>query len=137
MAPPITGEINQLATIAPVCCQSAMPQPPAARPAPRTPPTIEWVVETGAPMAVAKFSQSPAARSAAIISQMNVSRSLIEPGSMMPCLMVLTTSPPAMIAPADSKMAAMMMAPVSVMACEPTAGPTLLATSLAPMFIAM
>lgn len=35
------------------------------------------------------------------------------------------------------KKAAMKIAPVSVMAFDPTAGPTLLATWLAPMFIAM
>ena len=36
-----------------------------------------------------------------------------------------------------SKIAAIVIAPASVRAFEPTAGPTLLATSLAPMFIAM
>ena len=35
------------------------------------------------------------------------------------------------------QLSAMMMAPTRVRALEPTAGPTLLATSLAPMFIAM
>ena len=61
----------------------------------------------------------------------------IASGEMMPLRIVPVTSPPAMIAPAASNMAAMMMAPVSVRVLEPTAGPTLLATSLAPMFIAM
>ena len=58
-------------------------------------------------------------------------------GSMMPFFTVLTTSPPAMIAPAASKKAAMAIAVVRVIANDPTAGPTLFATSLAPMFMAM
>ena len=43
----------------------------------------------------------------------------------------------AISAPAISKVAAIMMAPVIEIAREPTAGPTLLATSLAPIFMAM
>ena len=123
--------------MAPIFPQLAMPIPPAAIPAPSTPPTIECVVETGAPRAVAMFSQMAPASNAAIISHIKVSVSVICAGSMMPFLIVLTTSPPASNAPDASKIAAIMMAPVSVNAFEPTAGPTLLATSLAPMFIAM
>ena len=55
----------------------------------------------------------------------------------MPEAMVLTTSPPASMAPAVSKMAAMSSALPRVSALEPTAGPMLLATSLAPMLSAM
>ncbi len=117
--------------------QSAISRPPAAIPAPSTPPTIEWVVETGAPSAVAIFSQTAPASRAAIINQIKVSASPIMSGLIMPFLMVLTTSPPAMRAPAASKIAAIMMAPVRVRAREPTAGPTLLATSLAPIFMAI
>ena len=51
--------------------------------------------------------------------------------------MVLTTSPPARIAPLASKIAAIIIAPASVIACDPTAGPTLFATSFAPIFIAI
>ena len=58
-------------------------------------------------------------------------------GSMMPPLMVPTTSPPATMAPSASKTAATQMAQPMVMAPEPTAGPMLLATSFAPMFMAM
>lgn len=47
--------------------------------------------------------------------------------------MMPPTSPPAMMAPAASKTAAMQITIVMVMAIDPTAGPT----SLAPMFIAM
>ena len=50
---------------------------------------------------------------------------------------VLTTSPPAMMAPAPSQTAAIASAPASVSAFDPTAGPMLLATSLAPTFNAM
>ncbi len=55
----------------------------------------------------------------------------------MPFLMVCTTSPPAIKAPPPSKTAAMTIAPPIVSAFDPTAGPTLLATSFAPMFIAI
>ena len=58
MMPPSTGEITQLEVILPIDPQLATPQPPAAMPAPKTPPTIEWVVDTGAPTYVAKFSHS-------------------------------------------------------------------------------
>ena len=50
---------------------------------------------------------------------------------------VVMTSPPAIIAPAASKTAAISSAPIKVMAFEPTAGPTLLATSLAPILSAI
>ena len=98
---------------------------------------MECVVDTGAPIEVARLIQRAAASSAASITQRNVSGLAIISGSMMPLRMVLTTSPPAMMAPIASKTPAMASAPSSVMAPEPTAGPTLLATSLAPIFIAM
>ncbi len=77
------------------------------------------------------------ASTAPVISQMKLRGSPTISGLMMPPLMVLMTSPPAIRAPADSKIAAMMIAPVIVNAPDPTEGPTLLATSLAPMFMAM
>ena len=55
----------------------------------------------------------------------------------MPFEMVPTTSPPASKAPALSKIAAMIRAPTIVKAFAPTAGPTLFATSFAPMFNAI
>ena len=137
MRPPSIGEITQLEAIAPILLQLAISQPPAAIPAPNTPPTMECVVETGAPTAVARLSHNAPANRAAIISQIKVSLSPINAGSMIPFLIVLTTSPPATSAPAASKMTAITIAPVSVNALEPTAGPTLLATSLAPIFIAI
>ena len=120
-----------------IVAQLTMLMPAAATPAPSTAPTIECVVDTGAPTAVAMFNHSAAASKAASISQMKVSVSSISSGRMMPLRMVLTTSPPAMNAPAASQTAAMTSAPTRLRAREPTAGPTLLATSLAPMFIAM
>ena len=135
--PPNTGEITQLAAICPIFAQSTIAKPLAAMPEPIMAPTIECVVETGAPTAVAMFSHKAAANNAAIINQTKVSESGIKLGSIMPLRMVPTTSPPAINAPAASKIAAMTNAPTSVKALEPTAGPTLLATSFAPIFIAI
>jgi len=56
---------------------------------------------------------------------------------MIPFLTVFTTAPPAIIAPADSKNAARITAPPRVIAPAQTAGPTLFATSFAPIFIAI
>src|SRR5690606_12084903 len=113
--------------------QLAIPIPPAARPAPSTPPTIEWVVDTGAPIQVAKLSQRAPASSAAVMSQIKVVVSDTSSGLIIPDLMVPTTLPPAISAPAASQNPANTIAPVRVRAPEPTAGPTLLATSLAPI----
>src|SRR5690554_8004853 len=136
-APPNTGEITQLATILPMTFQSAMAQPPAAIPAPSTPPTMECVVETGAPIQVARLSHSAPASSAAVINHTNALGSSRVVGSIMPPLIVETTSPPAMSAPDASKIAASTTAAPKESAPEPTAGPTLLATSLAPMLMAI
>ena len=137
MTPPSTGESTQLEAIVPSTHQFATPKPPAAIPAPSTPPTIECVVDTGARKIVAKCTQIAPAIKVASITNKNTCESLIFLGSIMPDLMVLTTSPPAKIAPLASQIAAIIIAPVSVIACDPTAGPTLLATSFAPMLIAI
>ncbi len=129
--------MTQLAAMPPSWPQFAAPDPAAASPPPRTAPMIECVVDTGAPKAVARLSQMAAASSAAVISQMKRSGSVTASGRMMPFWMVETTSPPAMSAPAASNTAAMISAPTIDIAFDPTAGPTLLATSLAPMFMAM
>jgi hypothetical protein len=136
-SPPSTGDTTQLATMPLRVPQLAASRPPAITPAPNTAPTIECVVDTGAPMAVAKLSHSAPASRAAVMTQMKRLVSAIASGLMMPPRMVETTSPPAIKAPATSKMAARTIAPVMVMERDPTAGPTLLATSLAPMFMAM
>ncbi len=135
--PPISGEMTQLAAIPSSGPQATADIPAAAIPAPTTPPTTAWVVDTGAPIQVARFTHSAEESRAAIIAQMKASVLGIRAGFTMPLEMVSTTSPPAMIAPAVSKMAAISSAPDMVSAFEPTAGPTLLVTSLAPMFIAM
>ena len=57
--------------------------------------------------------------------------------SIIPFLIVLTTSPPAINAPPPSKIAAITIAPPIVSAFDPTAGPTLFATSFAPIFMAI
>ena len=137
MAPPRTGEITQLAAIAAMVGQLTAASPVAAMPDPMTPPTMAWVVETGAPIQVARLSHRAAASRAASMAVMKMPISAIGVGSMIPLAMVETTSPPAITAPAVLPTAAMSRAPNMVMAREPTAGPMLLATSLAPMFSAM
>src|SRR5690606_11388223 len=132
--PPMTGEMTQLATMPPMVGQATTAGPAAATPDPITPPTMAWVVDTGAPSTVARLTHTAAANRAAIISRMKSAASMAAGGVMMPLEMVSTTSPPARIAPAASHTAAMTRAAVRVMALLPTAGPTLLATSLAPMF---
>ena len=135
--PPKTGDITQLAAIAAIVFQLTSWNPTAAIPAPITPPTTEWVVETGAPTIVAKFTQIAAAKSAAIIAFIKILLSGTSFGSIIPLEIVETTSPPANNAPALSKTAAISSAANILMAFEPTAGPTLLATSLAPIFKAI
>ena len=127
----------QLAAIIDMDPQSTAPSPAAAMPAPMTPPTTEWVVETGAPIQVATLTQSAEEMSADIIAQMKTCASAKEAGSIIPLEIVDTTSPPARSAPALSLSAAMAMAPPMVSAFAPTAGPMLFATSLAPIFTAM
>src|SRR6056297_3788738 len=137
MIPPKTGEITQLAAILAMVGQFTAAKPAAAIPAPMTPPTTEWVVETGAPTLVARLTQSAAEISAASMAPTKMRASATLLGSIMPLEMVDTTSPPAKSAPADSQIAAITMAPPMVRALAPTAGPMLLATSLAPMLSAM
>ena len=50
MMPPSTGEMTQLAAMPPMLDQWMESEPAAMMPAPTTPPTTAWVVETGAPM---------------------------------------------------------------------------------------
>ena len=52
---------------------------------------------------------------------------------MIPLRIVLVTCPPATAAPRNSKMAAIMIAVLTVIAPEPTDVPMTLATSLAPI----
>ncbi len=112
-------------------------KPAAAMPEPITPPTIAWVVETGAPSQVARLSQTAEAISAAIIAQTKIPGAATAAGATIPPEIVETTSPPAISDPAVSKITAMIRAPDIVSAFAPTAGPMLFATSLAPMLSAM
>src|SRR5210317_55320 len=100
ITPPNTGEIAQLAAIFDMVPQSTAAKPAAAMPAPITPPTTEWVVDTGAPTHVARLTHKADEISAAIIAQMKIWPSETEAGSMIPLEIVDTTSPPASKAPA-------------------------------------
>ena len=137
ITPPSTGEITQLAAILLIVVQLTALKPAAAIPAPITPPTTECVVDTGAPTQVARLTHKAADKRAAIIAQIKTSADCIVVGAIMPFAIVETTSPPAMIAPALSKTAAIAIAPAMVNAFAPTAGPILFATSFAPMLSAM
>ena len=106
-------------------------------PAPNTPPTMEWVVETGAFRMVARLIHAAAARRTAIITRTKSSTCISGSGVTIPFEIFETTSPPARRAPTVSHTAAITRAAAIVSALLPTAGPILLATSLAPMFSAM
>ena len=116
ITPPSTGEMIQLEAIRKSSAQFTTLKPPATIPAPKIPPTSECVVETGAPIAVAKCNQTaPEARAASIkATKTRGSARWVE--SIMPDLIVSTTSPPAIIAPIASQIAAMRIAPTSVIA---------------------
>ena len=84
------------------------------------------------------MSQTAAPMSVDIMIDKNTCGSLLaRVESIIQPLIVSTTSPPAINAPLASNIAAIIIAPVSVRAFEPTAGHILFATSLAHMFIAM
>ncbi len=68
MRPPSRGEIIHEAAILPMVPHETMAKPPAAIPAPITPPTIECVVDTGALSHVAKVNHSAADRRAAAMA---------------------------------------------------------------------
>ena len=93
-------------------------------PAPITAPTIACVVETGAFSHVARLIQTAADNSAAIISQPSLPLAAICAVSMMWEEMVVTTGPPAIVAPRISKIAAITSACAMVIARAPTAAPT-------------
>src|SRR6056300_613572 len=137
ISPPITGEITQLAAIFAMVGQLITAIPAAAAPPPITPPTMEWVVETGALSAVARLIHSAAARREQTIKSRNDSALKDSSGLMIPLATVLTTSPPASSAPALSHITAIVRAPPIERTPPPTAGPILFATSLAPMLRAI
>src|SRR5690606_23706996 len=70
--PPMTGEMTQLAAIAPMVGQFTMAKPADTMPEPTTPPTTACVVDTGAPINVARLTHRADASSAAIMTMMKV-----------------------------------------------------------------
>ncbi len=123
--------------MAPIIGHCTISKPEAAIPAPTTPPTMACVVETGAPRYVARWIHSAADSMAAVMTSTNSTTRIDSSGRKIRFDTVSTTSPPARMAPAASQIAAMTSALVMVSARLPTAGPMLLATSLAPTFSAM
>ena len=97
-------------------------------------PMMLCVVETGHPIQLATVSQSAAASREESIPQTRISGlPRIGVGSMMPFRMVLVTFPPAIKAPENSKIAAMIIACLILIAHDPTEVPSALATSFAPI----
>src|SRR6185437_9875083 len=135
-AAPRTGVAIQLVAIAAIDSQFTAPMPAAVAPAPITPPTMAWVVETGAPIQVEKLIQRADEISAASMMWIRIAGSEMASGTTIAVEMVATTALPARRAPRLSQTAAMASAPAIVIALAPTAGPTLLATSFAPMLSA-
>src|SRR4051812_23868693 len=103
---PRIGETIQLMVISAMDDHFTAPTPATTAPAPMMLPTIECVVETGALIQVARLIQSAAASSAAIMISMIWSVLVSASGLMMSDLMVATTLPPAITAPAISQNAA-------------------------------
>jgi hypothetical protein len=94
-------------------------------------------VETGAFKYVAKFNHNAAASKAASIANINIFGSEKLEISMIPFLIVFTTSPQAITAQENSHIAAITNAHFIFIALLQTAGHTLLATSFAQIFIAI
>lgn len=130
------GDVTQLDEISTITRQLTGSGPTAAMPAPMTAPTIAWVVETGALSQVARLTHKAAAISAAIMIQASNPSGTCTASTILD-EMVFTTSPPAIVAPRISKIAAITSACAIVIARAPTAAPTLFVTSFAPIFIAM
>ncbi len=64
MVPASSGEISQLEAMVPTLPQATASMPRPTAPKPTMAPTMEWVVETGQPLAEAISSQMAAASSA-------------------------------------------------------------------------
>ena len=136
--PARSGDTTQLAAICPTLphATASTEIPTAAKPT--MAPTMECVVETGHPLMLAIRSHVAAASSAdSMPNTSNSGVSVSTAGSMIPLRFVEVTSPPARYTPANSKIAAMMMACFNVRALEPTEVPMAFATSFAPIPQAM
>jgi len=88
---------------------------------------------------VAVFIHKAAPRRVDNITNINILElaTASQEGVIIPHLIVFTTSQPAIMAHQASKMTAIIIAQANVSAFDPTAGPILFATSLAPIFIAI
>ncbi|MBT3729025.1 hypothetical protein HOF65_03965 [bacterium] len=86
---------------------------------------------------VAIFTQRAAQANVAIIIAINCIEFSINAGSIIHFLIVFTTSPPAIITPDASNIAAIIIAHVIVIAFDQTAGHILLATSFDQIFMAI
>jgi hypothetical protein len=95
------------------------------------------VVETGALRYVARFNHNAPANKADNITIIKAVGSVKVDISIIPFFTVFTTSHPAIVAPSTFPSAAITIAHLIVIAPDPTAGQTLLATSLAPILIAI
>jgi len=132
-----TGEITQEAAIFHIVHQDTIETQKAAIHAHITPQTIEWVVETGAFKYVARFNHNAAASKAASIANINIFGSEKLEISIIHFLIVFTTSHQAITAQENSHNAAITKAHFILIVFDQTAGHTLLATSLAHIFIAI
>ena len=133
----MSGDIIQLITIVPTFGQTTILGPAAARPAHTSHPMTEWVADTGALKKVAIFIHIAAPTNVDIMINIKSDISVILFTLMISHLIVPTTSHPAMSAQLASNIAAIIIAPVRVIAFDPTAGHILFATSLAPKFMAI
>lgn len=134
---PNNGDMNQLETIFHIVHQSTTQNQRAAIHQPITHHTIEWVVETGALKNVARLSHNDAENNAESIIKIKILTSFINQTSIIPFFTVSTTSHQAITAQSNSNTAAIIIACFNFKAHEPTAGQTLLATSLAHIFTAI
>lgn len=98
---------------------------------------MEWVVDTGKPVMVAKSTHRPAERRAASIPSISKFWSAMASGLMIPREMVAATLAPRNTEPRKARMLATITACLAVMALEPTDEAMPLAASLAPMLKAM
>ena len=137
MVPASKGEVTQLEAISPIFDQFTASVPTATNAKPTIAPTIEWVVETGQPTRDATVNHMAAANRAESMPYSRMLASPIAPESIIPLRIVEVTSPPARKAPRNSKIAAIMIACLTVIALEPTDVAIAFATSLAPMPQAM
>src|SRR6185437_1220177 len=94
-AAPRIGVAIQLVAIAAIDSQFTASMPAATAPAPITPPTMAWVVETGAPIQVEKLIQRADEISAASMMWIRIVGSEMASGTTIAVEIVATTALPA------------------------------------------